>query len=29
MTLCANCHNLKSWQNKDHLNRYSSASQNS
>ena len=22
-TLCANCHNLKSWENKDHLNRYS------
>jgi 5-methylcytosine-specific restriction endonuclease McrA len=22
-TLCANCHNLKSFQNKDHLNRYS------
>lgn len=22
-TLCANCHNLKSFQNKDHSNRYS------
>lgn len=27
-TLCANCHNLKSYLNKDHLNRYS-AVQNS